>query len=153
MDVRYSARRLLSRPGYVVLAVLTLALGSGGLAAIISVARPLLFEPLPYQRESDEATLWAHLHDDPPTAAQIEAASADIDAAIAEAAAAVHADAEVVLAVELDDLERRGRDRPVEQAREVLLDRAPVDPGRAVARPQDHPRHRRLPLPGPLVLS
>jgi len=33
-----------------------------------------------------------HLHDDPPTAAQIEAASADIDAAIAEAAAAVHAD-------------------------------------------------------------
>jgi exopolyphosphatase / guanosine-5'-triphosphate,3'-diphosphate pyrophosphatase len=33
-----------------------------------------------------------HLHGDPPTAAQIEAASADIDAAIAEAAAAVHAD-------------------------------------------------------------
>ena len=33
-----------------------------------------------------------HLHDDPPTAAQIEAASADIDAAIAEAAAVVHAD-------------------------------------------------------------
>ncbi len=33
-----------------------------------------------------------HLHDDPPTAAQIEAATADIDAAIAEAAAAVHAD-------------------------------------------------------------
>ena len=33
-----------------------------------------------------------HLHDDPPTAAQIEAATADIDAAIAEASAAVHAD-------------------------------------------------------------
>jgi len=33
-----------------------------------------------------------HLHGDPPTAAQIEAASTDIDAAIAEAAAAVHAD-------------------------------------------------------------
>lgn len=58
MDVRYSARRLLSRPGYVVLAVLTLALGSGGLAAIISVARPLLFEPLPYQRESEIGVLY-----------------------------------------------------------------------------------------------
>jgi exopolyphosphatase/guanosine-5'-triphosphate,3'-diphosphate pyrophosphatase len=33
-----------------------------------------------------------HLHDDPPTATQIAAASEDIDAAIAEAAAAVHAD-------------------------------------------------------------
>jgi exopolyphosphatase/guanosine-5'-triphosphate,3'-diphosphate pyrophosphatase len=33
-----------------------------------------------------------HLHDDPPTAAQIEAATADIDAAIAAASAAVHAD-------------------------------------------------------------
>jgi exopolyphosphatase/guanosine-5'-triphosphate,3'-diphosphate pyrophosphatase len=33
-----------------------------------------------------------HLHDDPPTAAQIEAASADIDAAVAQAAATVHAD-------------------------------------------------------------
>ena len=33
-----------------------------------------------------------HLHDDPPTAAQIEAATADIDAAIAAAAAAAHAD-------------------------------------------------------------
>ena len=58
MDVRYSARRLLSRPGYVVLAVLTLALGSGGLAAIISVARPLLLEPLPYHKEGDVGVLW-----------------------------------------------------------------------------------------------
>ena len=33
-----------------------------------------------------------HLHDDPPTAAQIGAATADIDAAIAEASAAVRAD-------------------------------------------------------------
>jgi exopolyphosphatase/guanosine-5'-triphosphate,3'-diphosphate pyrophosphatase len=33
-----------------------------------------------------------HLHGDPPTAGQIEAATADIDAAIAEASAAVHAD-------------------------------------------------------------
>jgi len=33
-----------------------------------------------------------HLHGDPPTAAQIEAATADIDAAVAEAAADVHAD-------------------------------------------------------------
>ena len=47
-DVRYSLRRLLARPGYALLAVLTLALGVGGTAATYGVARGVLFEPLPY---------------------------------------------------------------------------------------------------------
>jgi hypothetical protein len=42
----------------VVLAVLTPALGSGGLSAIISVARPLLLEPLPYHKAGDVGVLW-----------------------------------------------------------------------------------------------
>ena len=38
-DAHYGARRLWSRPGYTVLAVLTLALGIGGSAAVFGVAR------------------------------------------------------------------------------------------------------------------
>ena len=44
MDARYAARRLLSRPSYAALAVLTLALAAGGTAAIFSVVRTLLLE-------------------------------------------------------------------------------------------------------------
>jgi len=58
MDVRYSVRRLASRPAYVLLAVLTLALGTGGTAAILSIVRPLLLEPLPFPRESTLGVLW-----------------------------------------------------------------------------------------------
>ena len=51
IDVRYAGRRLLSRPTYALLAVLTLALGAGGTAAIFSVARTLLLDPLPIADE------------------------------------------------------------------------------------------------------
>jgi putative ABC transport system permease protein len=58
IDVRYVVRRLLGHPSYVVLAVLTLALGTGGAAAIYSVVRPLLLEPLPYSNENELAVFW-----------------------------------------------------------------------------------------------
>ncbi|HXU30007.1 MAG TPA: ADOP family duplicated permease [Thermoanaerobaculia bacterium] len=58
VDLRYSARRLASRPGYLMLAVLTLALGAGGSAAIYSVVRTLLLEPLPVAREAEVGVLW-----------------------------------------------------------------------------------------------
>ena len=48
MDVRYSARRLMRRRTYALMAVLTLALGAGGTAAIFSIARLAL--GLPPQR-------------------------------------------------------------------------------------------------------
>jgi putative ABC transport system permease protein len=51
VDFRYALRRLMRRPTYAILAVLTLALGVGGTAAIFSVARTLLFEPLPIAQE------------------------------------------------------------------------------------------------------
>ena len=51
VDFRFAARRLIRRPTYAVLAVLTLALGAGGTAAIFSVARTLLFAPLPIAHE------------------------------------------------------------------------------------------------------
>jgi putative ABC transport system permease protein len=58
MDARYAARRLLSRPAYAAMAVLTLALAAGGTAAIFSVARALLLDPLPVAREEQVGVLW-----------------------------------------------------------------------------------------------
>ena len=58
MDLRYSARRLASRPTYALLAVLTLALGAGGTAAVFSIVRELLIEPLPVAREEQVGVLW-----------------------------------------------------------------------------------------------
>jgi predicted permease len=58
MDARFVARRLASRPAYVVLAVLTLALGVGGTAAIYGVARSFLLDPLPFARENELAVFW-----------------------------------------------------------------------------------------------
>jgi hypothetical protein len=58
MDARYAVRRLISRPVYAALAILTLALGAGGTAAIFSVVRTLLLEPLPIAREGEVGMLW-----------------------------------------------------------------------------------------------
>jgi predicted permease len=58
MDARYAARRLRSRPAYALLAILTLALGVGGTAAIYSIVRHILIDPLPYSREERIAAFW-----------------------------------------------------------------------------------------------
>jgi putative ABC transport system permease protein len=58
MDLRYSARRLASRPTYALLTVLTLALGAGGTAAIFSIVRALLLDPLPVTQEEKVGVLW-----------------------------------------------------------------------------------------------
>jgi len=58
MDLRYSARRLLSRPTYTLLAVLTLAAGAGGTAAVFSIVRALLLTPLPIAHEERVGVLW-----------------------------------------------------------------------------------------------
>ena len=58
MDGRYAVRRLASRPIYALLAVLTLALGAGGTAAIFSVVRTLLLDPLPMVQEERVAVFW-----------------------------------------------------------------------------------------------
>jgi putative ABC transport system permease protein len=58
IDVRYAIRRLLSRPTYAVLAVVTLALAAGGTAAVFSVVRAVLIDPLPIAREDQVGILW-----------------------------------------------------------------------------------------------
>ena len=58
MDFRYAARRLMRRPTYAALAILTLALGAGGTAAVFSVVRTLLIEPLPIAREDQVGVMY-----------------------------------------------------------------------------------------------
>ena len=58
LETRYAVRRLRRRPTYALLAVLTLALGIGGTAAIAGIVRALLVEPLPYRDESHLVVFW-----------------------------------------------------------------------------------------------
>ena len=58
LDARYAARRLRTRPVYAALAVLTLALGVGGMASISGIVRTLLVAPLPYPHDDQLVQFW-----------------------------------------------------------------------------------------------
>jgi predicted permease len=59
LDARFAVRRLRARPAYALLAVLTLALGVGGTAAVYGIARPFLLDPLPYPDEGRLVAFWS----------------------------------------------------------------------------------------------
>ena len=57
-DVRHGVRLLLRTPAFALAALLTLALGIGATAAIFSVVRTVVLEPLPYRDPGRLVAVW-----------------------------------------------------------------------------------------------
>src|SRR6266481_10033419 len=57
-DLRYAARTLVKRPGFTVIAVVTLALGIGASTAIFTVVDAALLRGLPYKSPERLYHLW-----------------------------------------------------------------------------------------------
>jgi putative ABC transport system permease protein len=60
-DLRYGARMLLKKPGFTLIAIVTLALGLGANSAMFSLIDALLFRPLPFKNMDRLAVVWGTL--------------------------------------------------------------------------------------------
>ena len=58
-DVRYAVRTLRRRPGFTVVAVLTLAFGIGATTALFGIVKAVLLTPLPYGEPDRVAVVWS----------------------------------------------------------------------------------------------
>src|SRR5215471_21559786 len=65
-DVVYATRRLLSKPGFLAIALLTLALGVGFNAAIFTLVNAFLIKPLPIAEPDRVVTLNSGRNPTPP---------------------------------------------------------------------------------------
>ena len=59
-DARFGIRVLTRKPGFAVIAVITLGLGIGATTAIFSMVNGLLLRPLPYRDSERLAIIWTH---------------------------------------------------------------------------------------------
>lgn len=71
-DVRFAVRMLLKRPGFTVIAALTLALGIGATAAVYRLVQGVLLTPPPY-RDPDRLVLVPSVRIDSQQVERIEA--------------------------------------------------------------------------------
>ena len=62
-DVRDALRSLRRTPGFVAIAIVTLALGTGLATAVFTVAETLLLRPLPVQDQDRLVVLWGEARD------------------------------------------------------------------------------------------
>ena len=57
-DLRYGAGMLLKKPGFTLIAVITLALGIGANTAIFSMINSLMLRPLPFREPDKLLQVW-----------------------------------------------------------------------------------------------